>query len=106
VPIEFYVKKGKSDWKRVFKFPPLDWCKTNSGTSGLFSLQKMIIKLVENSASEFIHECPYQGIHSANFNVSKEYLQLIPLGDFRIIASLSDKIDNNVITLNVTFIIF
>jgi hypothetical protein len=61
---------------------------------------------MEHGAEEFFHECPFQGIHSCYAQLTKEYLQLIPLGKLRIVGKIVDKFDSNILTVNTTITIF
>lgn len=69
----------------MFKAPAVDWCDLMDGKSKTNSFLKMFITGVKNSAPQFFHECPYEGVLSAkNFTLMKSFMSFYPSGDFKL----------------------
>lgn len=81
------MANGKS--RALFKSPIVDWCKLMDGGSNNNALIRMFISSVKSYAPEFIHNCPYSGVHAIhNTTFLKNLVGVLPKGEFKLKAEL------------------
>ena len=78
-----------------------------SNTSRVMNFQKVFLKALQASAPSVIHPCPYEGKYSLfNVSVPKGYIEILPIGTFRLNIRAFNKVDNNIITFVLDFEVF
>ena len=66
----------------------IEWCSFKKGASVLYT---MVVDLLEDSAPELMHKCPYFGrieVYNMTINVNK-FLSVFSQGDYKAIVSYS-----------------
>ena len=103
---KLFVKRGNKFFE-IFKTPPIEWCRIVGGKTHMFSIQKIMLKSLQSSAAKLIHACPYQGVYKAyNISISKDSVQIIPTGFFKVNIKIHDAIDSNIAFFNASVEIF
>jgi hypothetical protein len=86
----FRLVDGK--FQPVFKVPPFDWCLYLSGKK--FKMNpffRLALNCFEQTAPEFIHPCPYEGvIQATNITASRAGIIMFPSGTFKSILRTTD----------------
>jgi Protein of unknown function (DUF1091) len=68
-----------------------DFCSLMKNLKSPFFLVRYWIDAFKEKAPQFIHKCPFVGLHeSKNFTFPKEYTQMIPAGKFMAINNYYD----------------
>ncbi|KAL7049633.1 hypothetical protein ACKWTF_003801 [Chironomus riparius] len=104
--IKFFLKRNNKR-SEIFKAPPIEWCKMVDGKSQATSFQKLLIKSIQISSPKFIHPCPYEGRHSIlNATAPKDVVEIVPTGLFEVRLRFFDKVENNILSINVSADVF
>jgi hypothetical protein len=88
----FLRKTSDEKYVNMFKSDPYDFCQVVSGQGRKMSpISKIIFDSYKKIAPEFLHACPYVGVHSIqNMTYSREFITFYPTGTFRTLCSVSD----------------
>lgn len=102
---EFYkIENGKS--RSMFKTPTIDWCQLMDGGTNTNFIIRMFVTSMKTYTPEFIHSCPYFGMHSIrNSTVIKKLVTVLPNGAFRFKVSMLDQ-NTEIFYLALEFTIF
>lgn len=91
-------------YTEVFKSPDIDFCKMVDSKWRIVNFQKFLIETLRLSAPQFFHGCPYFGVHDMpNIKPTKQFIEIFPVGIFRLIVRFYDKSDASIVTFNLTF---
>lgn len=94
-----FVKKD-SNFRRIFKIPPIEWCKVVTRNSAS-PIVKTYIKAVKAYAPNFAQPCPYSGRYELkNLRTIRELLSICPQGTTKIFIQMIDGKTNQNLTLS------
>ena len=67
----------------------------------IVSFQKLFIKTLKTSTTNFFHSCPYVGNHSIlNASSPMDVVQIVPVGIFRVTFKAFDKVDRKILFIS------
>jgi hypothetical protein len=73
---------------------PIDWCLLVAGKSKPNILIKISLEVMKKISPEFIHSCPYVGLHKlSNFSTPRQFLAFYASGVYKQKISLFDGQD-------------
>jgi hypothetical protein len=76
--------KTNGQWKLFMTLEPINWCSLVSGNAKLPFLLKFFIENMKKHASEYIHKCPYSGLHeSGKVSLSRQFVLIFPNGEYK-----------------------
>lgn len=88
--IKSFVEFNKK-YRKYFDTGIGDFCALMKNTKSKLFVVKILVDGFKKTAPQFIHQCPYVGLHEArNFSFPRQYLQLIPEGKYMNIFTFYD----------------
>lgn len=99
-------KFDNGSFRQIFKIKKFEWCSLMAGESKSNYMTNMIINTFKSSVTtEIFHKCPFLGkISLLNVTLKAEpMLSIYPTGVYRIVIKAYDDIDDNILTLKLSF---
>jgi len=89
-------------YREVIRLPKIVWCYMMNSDSFANKILSQLIDIIRETAPQVLHKCPYRDFIVNNMTLQIDSLKSIfPTGDYKFVAIVSNKEDDNIFTLSV-----